>query len=446
MARTAAPAMMVAMSDSTPNLSPADPPADARRGGPLHWWFSTPLWSRVIAALLLGIAFGIWAPDSWVDFVAPVGELFLRSIRMLVAPLVLATLVAGVVSLGELGRMGAMGVRAVAFYLVTTAFAIVLGLAFGAVFQPGAGVKLPAEATVEERPAPPGLAERLVNLVPDNPFAALVNADVLPIIVFALLLGIGIVLAGKAGEPLAAFFTSLSEVMLVVTGIVMELTPFGVFALIAVNVDENGAAALGSLLKLLLVYYAVALTHIGLTYGMTVRFVLGLPLLRFFRGILDAQSVALSTCSSSGTLAVTTVCVTENLGVGRATAGFVLPLGATINMDGTAAWLGIVALFAAQIAGVDLGMADYVTIVLTATLSSIGAAGIPGASLVLLSTVLLSVPGLPLEVIGFVAAVDRLSDMVRTAVNVTGDALAALFVAKTTGDFDESVYRADAVA
>ncbi|TDI64446.1 MAG: dicarboxylate/amino acid:cation symporter [Alphaproteobacteria bacterium] len=409
-------------------------------------WFKIKLWKRVIGGLVLGIVAGLLLGEQSV-ILKPIGDLFINAIRMLVVPLIFTTLVAGVTSIGSAAKLGSIGVKAIGLYLVTTALAITIGLFFGTVLAPGVGVELAGTAP---RPvaAAPGLVERLINIIPDNPIRALADGDVLSIIFFAILFGIGILVAGDKGRPVGEAITSAADVMLQITHMVMELAPFGVFALIAWVAGTQGAATLLNIFTLTVAVYVACVVHMVVVYGGLIKFVLRLPLIRFFRGILDAQAVAFSTSSSSATLPVTLSCVSDNLGVKRAVASSVLPLGATINMDGTALYLGIVALFAAQVFGLDLSFADYLMIGLTATLASVGAAGIPSASLFLLATVLQVIDLGPEEtalIVGFIFPFDRILDMARTAVNVTGDAAVAVAVGKFEGQLDEEIFRRPAV-
>jgi Na+/H+-dicarboxylate symporter len=422
----------------------------------MNWWFGTALWMRVLGALALGVVFalvlaqvmGQEAAAAFISsFVHPVGELFFNLIRMLIIPLILTTLVAGVVSLGDPKKLGSIGGKAVALYLVTTFFAVWIGIGFGLAFQPGAGVNLGGADPIPVDTDAPGIIERLVAIVPTNPVAAMADTDVLAVIFFAILLGIGIIMAGRAGKAVGDLFSSAADVVLKITHIVMEVAPFGVFALVAYTVSTQGVEALASVGVLIVTVYAALLAHAVIVYGGFVRFVLNLPVLSFARGIVDAQAVAYSTASSAGTLPVTIANVTHNLGVKRSVAGSVLPLGATINMDGTGIYLGILALFTAQAFGYDLTFTQYALIAVTAALASIGAAGIPSAGLFLLAIVLgtFDVPPEQIAIIvGFILPVDRIMDMARTALNVTGDAMVATAVAKWEGELDEDRFRAPA--
>ncbi len=411
----------------------------------LAWWFEIKLWKRVIGGLVLGLLVGAVLGES-AGPLEYVGKLFVNSIKMLVVPLIFTTLVTGITAMGDVAKLGAIGLKAIGLYTATTAVAITIGLMFGASFGPGRGIELEGgkQETFERSVS---ILEMLIN-IPKNPAAALADADVLSIILFALLFGVGILLAGDKGKPVGDAISSAAEVTLKITHLVMELAPFGVFALIAWVTGTQGLDTLIGAVNLIIAVYLACITHAVLVYGGIVRFGLRLPLVRFFRGILDAQAVAYSTASSSATLPVTMSCAEDNLGIKRTVSSSVLPLGATMNMDGTALYLGIVALFAAQAFGVELSFADYFMIGLTATLVSVGAAGIPSASLFLLATVLEVVNFTDTQtalVVGFILPFDRILDMARTTVNVTGDATVALTVAKWEKQFDEEVYRTPAV-
>jgi Na+/H+-dicarboxylate symporter len=400
------------------------------------------LWVRVLTALVVGILFGLVFGDL-VESTKWVGDLFVRLIRMLVVPLIFTTLVAGLLSMGDPKKLGSIGGKAMALYMMTTAIAICIGLFLGVLFQPGIGVELAAVSTREIQPAA-DVVERFLGIIPTNPVAALAEGDVLAIIVFALLFGTGIVMAGEKGRAVGDAISAAAEAMLKVAHIVMELAPYGVFALVAWVAGTLGTETIFKLLTLVVVVYIACILHAGLVYGGLIKVLLKLPAVRFFRGIIDAQAVAYSTASSSATLPVTITCVEENLGVKQSVASSVLPLGATINMDGTALYLGVVAVFSAQAFGIDLVAMDYVMIAVTVTLASIGTAGVPSASLFLLSTIL-PVIGISVEqtalIVGLILPIDRILDMARTAVNVSGDAAVAVVVAQLEGELDEDKFR-----
>jgi len=411
----------------------------------LAFWFKIPLWQRVIAALVLGVITGlIWGPES--ETIKWIGDFFIKAIKMLVVPLIFFSLVAGVAALGDLKKLGSVGGRAMVLFVITGQIAAWLGLALGTFFKPGYGVDTDA---IEMGPTPaPNDAtavDMILSIVPDSPVQVMADVRVLPLIVFALLIGIGILMAKDDGKPLAKIFDSGAIVMQKVTMIVMELTPFGVFALMAWVAGTLGTDALISLAQLVGLNYLGCLLIIGIVYSGMIKFVAKLPVIDFFRGIVDAIAVSYSTASSNATLPVTLRCVERNLGVRNSVASFVVSLGATINMNGTAMYLGLATLFGAQIFGVELSWGDYLLISITSTLGAIGAAGIPGAGLIMMALVFGSV-GVPLETIAFVAGVDRIMDMMRTTTNVSGDAAVAVTVAAMTGEIDrEEMISADDV-
>jgi Na+/H+-dicarboxylate symporter len=404
-----------------------------------------PLWARVFVALVIGAVVGYLLPEG-VETTKWIGDVFIRLIKMLIVPLIFTTLVSGVVAMGDPKRLGSLGAKTISIYMLTTAAAISIGLTLGTMFKPGVGVDVSSASPGPITGAAP-LGERLLNIVPTNPVAAFADGDVLAIILFAILFGVGTILAGKRGEAIGKAIDSAANVMLVIAHMVMEVAPYGVFALVAWAAGTLGPEALANLARLAVLVYAGCFLHIILVHGGLIKVVLGLPGVRFFRGIFDAQAVAYSTASSSATLPVTMTCVQDNLGVKRTVSSSVLPLGATINMDGTALYLGIVAMFAAQVFNVPVSVSDYFLIALTVTLVSIGAAGIPSAGLFLLATVL-SVIGISdaqtALIIGFILPFDRILDMMRTVVNVTGDAAVAVAVGKWEGELDEDVFRAKA--
>ncbi|MEL6430820.1 MAG: dicarboxylate/amino acid:cation symporter, partial [Planctomycetota bacterium] len=427
-------------------------------------WFQIDLWKRVLAALLLGLGAGLalrygMGPESSGDFaktwIGWLGELFLRMIKMLIIPLVFFTLVSGVVAMGDPKKLGSLGGRALAMYFGTTAIAVTLGLLMGTLLQPGASLDASTFAEVDTQAIEAkqaaadqagGIVDRFLRIVPTNPFDALARGDVLQVIFFSILLGVGILMARGKGEAAARFFDSAAEAIMKVTVIVMETAPFGVFALMTVVMADKGFGILTSLGLLTLALYLTCIIHIAITYGGIVKLLLRLPLRPFFRGVTDAQAVAYSTSSSGATLPVTITCVNENIGVDKSVAASVLPLGATINMDGTAIYIGLVALFGAQALDIAVTPGQYLLVAVMATLVSIGAAGIPSAGLILSAAALEQV-GISAEqailVIGFIYPFDRLLDMMRTVTNVTGDAAVATAVGKWEGVLDEEVYVAE---
>lgn len=411
----------------------------------LRFWFAIPLWQRVIGALALGIVTGLlWGPEA--ASIKWIGDFFVKAIKMLVVPLIFFSIVAGVASIGDLRKLGNVGWRALLLFVVTSQIAVWLGLGLGTLFGPGQGVDTSA---IERGPTPEPThttaVDMILSIVPESPVQVMADGQVLPLIVFALLVGIGIVMAKEQGEAAARIFDSGAVVMQKVTAIVMELTPFGVFALMAWVAGTLGQDALFALARLVALNYLGCLIIILGVYVAIVRLLAKLPVMDFFRGMVDAIAVAYSTASSNATLPVTLRCTQRNLGVSRPTSSFVVSLGATINMDGTAMYLGLATVFGAQIFGVDLSLADYLLISVLATLGSVGAAGIPGAGLIMMTMVFGAV-GVPLETIAFVAGVDRIMDMMRTATNVTGDGAVTIAVATMMNEIDrEEMMSADDV-
>lgn len=384
------------------------------------------LLTQILIAFVIAIIIGAIVGPS-IEVVKPLGDLFLRLIKFVIVPLVLASLVVGVASTGDIKRIGRMGGVTFAYYLLTTAFAVIIGLILANIFKPGVGLNVTLSSDVAEPAEVPGVIDTLLNIIPTNPIASLVDANMLQIIFFALFLGIAIAMLGDKAKTVYNFFEGLAEIMYKITGIVMKVAPIGVFGLIAPIVGQYGISVLMPLIKLILVVYAGCILHAVLVYSFTVKTIANYSPLKFFKGILPASLVAFSTSSSSGTLPITIKNTEDNLGVSKKVSSFVLPLGATINMDGTALYQGVCVLFIAQFMGVDLSFTQQLIIVLIATLASIGTAGVPGAGLIMLTMVITAV-GLPLEALALVAGVDRILDMIRTSVNVTGDASAAVVV------------------
>lgn len=471
----------------------------------MAWWFGIKLWKRVFLGLALGVVFGLGVTQvmgmergaALLTDVKIIGDIFIALIRLVIIPLIFMTLVAGVLALGDPAKLGTIGLKTIVLYLLTTFFANIIGLSMGTIFQPGNGVDLgraePRQVTTEAA----GFWDRILGMVTKNPFenffagdmmtlaltgllvviaiivamrstaagekkskaatlfvalfalgVAAASGDILVVIFASILFGIVVLFLGRAGEAVSRFFSYASDKVLGVTTIIMELAPFGVFALIAWVAGTRGVETFTAVFWLAIAVYLGCFLHMAIVYGGIIKFGLRLPFINFFRGILDAQMVAYSTSSSSATLPVTISNVRKNLGVSKSVAGSVLPLGATINMDGTALYLGIVALFTAQAFGYQLEPYHYGLIAITAALVSIGAAGIPSASLFLLATVLEVFDVTPEHtalVVGFIFPFDRLLDMMRTVVNVTGDATVAVTVGKWEGELDEEVFRSKSV-
>ncbi len=398
------------------------------------------LWLKILLGLVLGVVAGVLFP-SFSQSIKPLGDLFISAIKMLIVPLIFSSLVVGVTGMKDPKKMGRIGIKTFSLYLLTTAFAISIGLFIGTVMEPGKGVDLGTTTTLKTVEAQP-FSETLLNIVPKNPVASMAEGNVLQIIVFAILFGISLNFAGKPAQPVINVIDGIAEAMYKLTAIVMELAPYGVFALMAYISQKYGMAVFLPLMKVLIGVYLGCIIHSIFTLSGAVALLGRLNPFKFFHGIIDALAIAYSTASSSGTLPVTIRCARKNLGVSDSMSSFVLPLGATINMDGTAMYQGVAALFVAQAYGIDLTMGNYITIILTSTLASIGSAGVPGAGLIMLTLVLNSV-GLPVEGIALIAGIDRILDMARTTVNVVGDCMVTVLIAKSENELDEQVFNAD---
>ena len=369
------------------------------------------------------------------------GEFFITSLMMLVVPLVFVSLVVGTSSLSDPAMLGRLGSKAILLYLVTTAVAITIALVVAVIVQPGAGANLALpEATAFNAAQAPGFVDVLLNMVPRNPIAALSEGNMLQIIVFALLFGVAVALSGEPGERVKVFFEDTNEVIMKLVVMLMHVAPYGVFALMARVFADLGW---GTVLQGLAMYFATVffllLFHGFVIYPLILAGLSRLNPKHFLRKMASVQVFAFSISSSNATIPVNLKNAEERLGVDNSIASFTIPLGATINMDGTAIMQGVATVFIAQIYGIDLSMTQYLMVIGTATLASIGTAGVLGVGLIMLAMVLQQV-GLPVEGIALIMGVDRLLDMTRTAVNVTGDAMVTTVIAKSEGKFDEDVY------
>ncbi|PQJ66472.1 dicarboxylate/amino acid:cation symporter [Photobacterium angustum] len=403
------------------------------------------LTSRVILGMVLGILTGFLIRTFLADisFIHEYivnglfdvgGKIFIASLKMLVVPLVFVSLVCGTSSLKDIATLGRLGGKTVLFYLATTAIAITLALFLANVFQPGAGADLSAATTFAAKEAPT-LGSVIVGMFPTNPISSMANGNTLQIIVFAVLFGIAISAAGKPGERIAEVFKDLNEVIMKLVALLMNIAPFGVFFLMAKLFTGLGLDAIFNLINYFLVLVAALLIHGLVTYSAMLKIFTGLSPITFLKKMEDAVMFAFSTASSNATIPVTMETATKRLGVNNKIASFTVPLGATINMDGTAIMQGVATVFIAQAFNIDLSMGDYIAVIVTATLASIGTAGVPGVGLIMLAMVLNQV-GLPVEGIAIIMGVDRLLDMIRTAVNITGDSVVTCIVAKSENELD----------
>jgi Na+/H+-dicarboxylate symporter len=422
-----------------------------KKGIPLIW--------KIAIGFVLGVGAGLLLGDK-VTVVKPLGTIFVNLLKMLIVPLVFTSLVVGTASIGDPLTLGRIGLKTIILYLLTTAVAITIGLGIGSLTKPGEGMNLQRDVSgqvisaevkgyqIEEgtiksqvasmeskaQSAPKGLVDVIVSIFPTNPIKALADGNMLQIIIFAIFFGIAAVLAGEKGKFVVDVMGSAADVMYKVTHMVMLFAPYGVFALIAVTVSQYGASVLLPFGKVILAVAGGCIIHAVIVYsGLVTIFTRKSPFW-FFGGVKEATLTGFVTRSSSATLPVTMECV-QNMGVSEKISSFVLPLGATINMDGTALYQGVCALFVAQAFGIELTSSMQISIILTATLASIGTAGVPGAGLIML-TLVLTQAGLPLEGVALIAGIDAVLDMFRTALNITGDACVATVIAKSENEID----------
>ena len=414
------------------------------------------LTQRIISAMLMGLLLGALlnllssgnmlpvAIQHWMDMYLinglfdTIGQIFVRSLKLLVVPLVFVSLVCGVSSLGNNSRMGAVASKTIALYVITTAIAIALAISVAIIAQPGVGIDL-ANATQFVAKDAPSLKTTIVNIFPSNPVQSMANGSILQVIVFSLLLGLAISKSGEKGQRISEFFNNLNEVIMKMVMILMQLAPYGIFCLLAKLFADVGIGMILNLAKYFFTMVFVLLLHSLGVYTFIFKFFTGLSVRTFLSKMRPPLALAFSTASSGATMPVTLSTVEKRLGVHNSVASFTVPLGTTINMDGTAIMQGVATVFIAQAYNIGLGIDDYLMVVLTATLASIGTAAVPGVGLVMLVMVLNQV-GLPVEGIGLIIGVDRLLDMTRTATNVTGDAMVTTVVANSEGFLDRDVF------
>lgn len=366
------------------------------------------------------------------------GQIFIASLKMLVVPLVFVSLVCGTCSLSDPKKLGRLGGKSILLYLVTTAIAITVAITLALLVNPGEGINLPSDATYSAKEAPT-LAQVIIGMFPTNPIDAMANGNMLQVIVFALLFGVAMALSGKAGKRVATVFEDLNTVILKLVTLLMNIAPYGVFFLMAKLFTTIDFKLITSLALYFGVVVFALLIHGFVNYSILLKVLTGLNPVTFLKKMKNACLFAFSTSSSSATMPITLETASKKLGAHNSVASFTVPLGATINMDGTAIMQGVATVFIAQVFSVDLTISDYLMVILTATLASVGTAGVPGVGLIMLAMVLNQV-GLPVEGIAIIIGVDRLLDMTRTAVNVTGDCMVTCVVAKSEGEFDEDVF------
>ncbi len=421
--------------------------------GLLRSYLDYPILQKILLGLILGAVFGLIAghygyADAVKTYIKPFGDLFVRLLKMLVMPIVFASLVVGAASISP-ARLGKVGVKIVVYYLTTSAFAVALGIIMARIFKPGLGLHLATGAKFSAKSAP-SMVQTLLNIIPKNPFGALANGQVLPTIFFAIILGIALTylmeskdeLIKNSANTLFNAINGLAEAMYKIVGGVMQYAPIGVFALISYVMAEQGVKVVGQLAKVTVAVYIGLFLQIVIVYFSLLK-IFGMNPVKFIKKAKDAMLTAFVTRSSSGTLPVTMRVAREEMGIDKGIYSFTLPLGATINMDGTALYQGVCTFFIALAIGQHLTVSQQLTVVLTAVLASIGTAGVPGAGAIMLAMVLQSV-GLPLTDPSVAAAyamilgIDAILDMGRTMVNVTGDLAGTTIVAKTEGEIDLS--------
>jgi len=433
------------------------------------------LWQQILIALVLGITLGIlFGHDTansdigWlraihpygalfiVDFFKPVGDLFVNAIKMIVVPVVFVSIVCGVISIANPSTMGRMGLKTMGIFVISMAFASLVGIMFAKISNPGMSIpedkKLAVISSIQhDGPVieQPTIVETITSIIPANPVEAMASSNILQIVVFAFLLGIAINCAGERGKPIANLFNSLAAVIQHIPRLVMRFAPLGVFALMMTVAANFGLTILRDLLISVGTIYAGCIIFAIVFYSIVLHFYAGLSPWHFFRGMAEAMTFAYSTTSSSATMPYTAHCTHNNLGVSKRITDFVIPLGATVNMNGLAVYLAVSTIFAVNLYGIELGTTQYLLLIITGTLGAIGAAGVPGSGLVVMSMAMSSVglnPGQIAVVIALFAGVDRLIDMMTTTINITGDAFTAVLVAKTEKELDKKVYDAPPIA
>ena len=395
-------------------------------------------WQMMIG-LALGVVVGaLVEQETAKTFLQPLGDLFIRLIRMVVVPLVVATIIAGAAGISDTSKLGRVATKTLICYALTTAVAVAIGLVFASFIQPGVGLDLSTEGLAAKAVEAPPLTQTLLNIVPINPMQAMSEGQMLQIIFFAVIFGFGLSALGERGKPVLNFFELVGDTMIRVTHIVMLYAPIGVFGLIAFTVSRHGLGVLLPLFQLILSSFLATAFFVILILVPLVRVVTGIPMMTFYKGIFEPWLVAFTTCSSAAALPAN-LNAARRLGSTKAVASFSIPLGNTINMNGTAIYMGVCSIFAAEVYGLDLTMADQVTIVLMGVLAAVGTAGVPGAGLIM-TTVVFTQVGIPLEAVALIAGVDRILDMIRTSINVVGDVASAVIVTRLEGDLGSEPY------
>ena len=412
------------------------------------------LTTKIFVALIVGAIFGVLlhyvVPSGHIKdailiegVLYVIGQGFIKLMKMLVVPLVFCSLVCGSMSIGDTKKLGTVGVRTLAFYLATTALAVTVALTVGNILDPGVGLDMSAvqsnAAEVQTMEAT-SLTQTLLNIIPDNPIGSLASGNMLQIIVFALIVGIILAKLGERAETVSNFFNQFNDVMMEMTMMVMSLAPIGVFCLISRTFATIGFSAFVPLAKYMIGVLLALVIQCFVIYLGLLKVFTGLNPIKFIKNFFPVMAFAFSTATSNATIPMSIDTLAKKMGVSKKISSFTIPLGATINMDGTAIMQGVAVVFAAQAFGIELGLAEYITVIGTATLASIGTAGVPSVGLVTLTMVFNSV-GLPVEAIGLIMGIDRILDMSRTAVNITGDAVCTTIVAKQNKALDVEVFK-----
>lgn len=403
-------------------------------------WTGLPM--QMMLGLILGVIVGAFVSAEFAQtWFRPLGDLFIRLIRMVVVPLVFATLVAGAAGISDVSKLGRVAIRTLLIFMATSAVAVIMGLIIANLIDPGIGVTLSTEGLKATQVKAPSFVKTLLEIVPINPMEAFSKGAILQIIFFAIMFGFCLNALGEKGRGVYEFFDTIGHIMIRMTNIVMRYAPIGVFGLMAAVVAQHGLAVLLPLGKLILASFIATSLLVILIYIPWVKFGIGIPLGTYFKGIFEPWLIAFTTCSSAAAMAANLI-ASRRLGASNSVASFAVPLGNTINMNGTAVYMGVTAVFAAQIYGLNLTFSDQVIVVLTGVLAAIGTAGVPGAGLIM-STLVFTQIGIPLEVVALIAGVDRILDMIRTSINVVGDSTTALAVSRMEGElgiepFDEN--------
>jgi hypothetical protein len=394
------------------------------------------LWQKVIIGMVLGILFGVYGKE-YAQYLKPFGDVFLNMIKMVVVPLILFSILNGVISVSDASTFGRLGTRAFLMYMVTTAFAVTIGLTFANVFEPGVGLTIDLTNPIEHQKSE-DLKDLFIDIIPSNPIKAMADGKTLQIVVFAFFTGFALILIGDKGREVKNFISSCTHLVFKMIQLVIQLTPYGVFAIMSWVVADYGIEIMLHLGKFILVVVG-ALSVQYILFGIMLLLFARINPIPFYKKMITTQALALATSSSKATLPTAISELRNKVGVSKESASFILPLGAAVNMDATAIYLGICAVFFAQIFGVNLDFNHYIILILTATIGSIGAAGFPGGSMVMMGMVLSSV-GIPLEGIGVILGIDRILEMLRTMINITGDCTVTLIVDKMEGTFNKKIY------